>query len=87
LTSLAVFLSVIWGKVSVPQAVTPPSYTPAYPCGAAPESLDHLPCPVLPRCPSCSVPCNVLRAMPASVIWVPSPASIGTYGGRNWREI
>ncbi|CAI9589717.1 unnamed protein product [Staurois parvus] len=37
----------------------------------------------LPRCPPCSVPCNVLRRMPASVIWVPSPASVGTYGGRN----
>ncbi|CAI9610514.1 unnamed protein product, partial [Staurois parvus] len=50
-------------------------------CGAAPGSLDHLPCPAVPRCPSCSVPCNVLRRMLASVIWVPSPASVGTYGG------
>ncbi|CAI9606642.1 unnamed protein product [Staurois parvus] len=30
---------------------------------------------------SCSVPCNVLRLMPASVFWVLFPASIGTYGG------
>ncbi|CAI9598243.1 unnamed protein product [Staurois parvus] len=49
---------------------------------AAPRSLDHLPCPALPRCPSCSVPSNVIRRMPASVIWVPSPASVGTYGVR-----
>ncbi|CAI9621010.1 unnamed protein product, partial [Staurois parvus] len=52
------------------------------PCGSAPGSLNHLPCPALPRCPSCSVPCNVLRRMPASVIWVLSPASVRTYEDR-----
>ncbi|CAI9575077.1 unnamed protein product [Staurois parvus] len=45
--------------------------------------LGHLPCPTLPRCPSCSVPGNVIRWMPASVIWVLSFASVGTYRGRN----
>ncbi|CAI9558220.1 unnamed protein product, partial [Staurois parvus] len=54
------------------------------PCSASPGSLDHLPCPALPRCPSCSVSGNVIWRMPASVIWVPSPASVGTYGGRNF---
>ncbi|CAI9582657.1 unnamed protein product, partial [Staurois parvus] len=85
LTSLAVFPSVARGKVSVPQAVTP-SYTRGIPCDAAPRSLYHLPCPALPRCPSCSVPNNVNPRMPASVIWVPSPVSVGTYGGRNGRK-
>ncbi|CAI9612467.1 unnamed protein product [Staurois parvus] len=40
------------------------------PCGAAPVSVLLLPCPALPQCLSCSVPCNVLRWMPASVFWV-----------------
>ncbi|CAI9545317.1 unnamed protein product [Staurois parvus] len=79
--SLAVFPSVARGKVSVPQAVTL-SYTRAY-HAAAPRSLGHLPCPALPRCPSCSVPSNLNPRMPASVIWVLSLASVGTYGGRN----
>ncbi|CAI9603606.1 unnamed protein product [Staurois parvus] len=38
------------------------------------------PCPALPRCPSCSVPCNVLWRMPASVFWVPSPETSGRTG-------
>ncbi|CAI9551839.1 unnamed protein product, partial [Staurois parvus] len=81
LTSLAVLPSVARGKVSVPQAVTP-SYTRAYHAALLRDpSIFYL---VLrsPRCPSCSVPGNVIRRMPASVIWVPSPASVGTYGGR-----
>ncbi|CAI9606983.1 unnamed protein product, partial [Staurois parvus] len=53
------------------------------PCGAAPGSVLLLPCPALLRCPSCSVPGNVIRRMPASVIWVPSSASVGTYRGQN----
>ncbi|CAI9556462.1 unnamed protein product, partial [Staurois parvus] len=82
LTSLVVFPSVARGKISIPRAVTP-SYTRAYPCGVAPGSLDHLPCPALPRCPSYSVPGNVIRRMPVSVFWVPFPASVKMYGGRN----
>ncbi|CAI9580504.1 unnamed protein product [Staurois parvus] len=85
-TSLTVFPSVAWGKVSVPKAVTP-SYTRAYHA----VLLQHLFFTYLvlrsPRCPSCSVPDNVIRQMPASVIWVPSPVSVRMYGGRNWREI
>ncbi|CAI9540122.1 unnamed protein product, partial [Staurois parvus] len=57
----------------MPQAVTP-SYTPG--------SLLHLPCPAFPRCPSCSVRCNVLRPMPASVFRVPFPATSGRTGDR-----
>ncbi|CAI9575410.1 unnamed protein product [Staurois parvus] len=56
------------------------------PCGAAPGSVLLLPCPALPRCPSCCVPCNVLRRMPASVFWVPSPATSGCTGTER-REI
>ncbi|CAI9569369.1 unnamed protein product, partial [Staurois parvus] len=33
-------------------------------------------------CPSCSVPGNVIRQIPASDIWVPSSASFGTYRDR-----
>ncbi|CAI9595141.1 unnamed protein product [Staurois parvus] len=82
LTSLAVFPSVAWGKVSVPQVVTP-SYTRAYHAELLRDpSITYL---VLRSrdCPSFSVPGNVIRRMPASVIWVPSPASVGRTGGRN----
>ncbi|CAI9587700.1 unnamed protein product, partial [Staurois parvus] len=55
LTSLVVFPSVARGKVSVPKGVTP-SYTRAYHAALHRESLQHLPCPSLPRCVPCSVP-------------------------------
>ncbi|CAI9596182.1 unnamed protein product, partial [Staurois parvus] len=77
---LAVFPSVAWGKVSVPQAVTPSYTRPHHAALLPPGSVLLLPCPVLPRCPSCSVPCNVPRRMPASVFWVPSPATSGCTG-------
>ncbi|CAI9544435.1 unnamed protein product, partial [Staurois parvus] len=74
--SLAVFLSVARGKVSVPQVVTP-SYTQDYHAALlCYPSITYL---VL-RCPSCSFPCNVLRPMPASVFWVPFPATSGGDG-------
>ncbi|CAI9603052.1 unnamed protein product, partial [Staurois parvus] len=57
------------------------------PCSVAPGSLDHLPCPSLPRCPPCSIPGHLLRPMSASVFWVPFPASVGMYRGWNQREI
>ncbi|CAI9585171.1 unnamed protein product, partial [Staurois parvus] len=81
LTSLAVFPSVARGKVSVPKAVTL-SYTRAHHV-----ALQSLPCPTLSRCVPCSVPGHLLRLMPASGFCVPVPASGGTYGGRNRREI
>ncbi|CAI9605309.1 unnamed protein product, partial [Staurois parvus] len=73
--SLAVFLRVARGKVSAPQALHSGIH-----CSVAPGSLLHLPCPALPRCPSCSVPGNVLRRMPASVFWVLLPATSGRTG-------
>ncbi|CAI9545515.1 unnamed protein product, partial [Staurois parvus] len=76
LASLAVFPSVARGKVSAPQAVTL-SYTQAY---HAALLRNHLPCPALPRCPSCSVPSNIIRRMPASVFRVPFPAASGRTG-------
>ncbi|CAI9535906.1 unnamed protein product, partial [Staurois parvus] len=86
LTSLAVFPSVARGKISVPKAVTP-SYTRAYHAAWLRDSLQHLPCPSLPRCVPCSVPGHLLWPMPASGFRVPDPVSVGTYGGQNWRQI
>ncbi|CAI9575953.1 unnamed protein product, partial [Staurois parvus] len=77
LTPLAVFPSVARGKVSAPQALHSGIH-----CRVSPGSLLHLPCPALPRCPSCSVPGNVLRPMSASVFWVPFPATLGRTGDR-----
>ncbi|CAI9604413.1 unnamed protein product, partial [Staurois parvus] len=75
LTPLEVFLSVARGKVSAPQALHSGIH-----CSIAPGSLLLLPCPALPRCPPCSVPCNVLRPMPASVFRVPFSATSGRTG-------
>ncbi|CAI9561806.1 unnamed protein product, partial [Staurois parvus] len=75
LTPLDVFLSVARGKVSAPQTLHSGIH-----CNVAPGSLLLLPCPVFPRCPSCSVPCNVLRPMPASIFRVPFPATSGRTG-------
>ncbi|CAI9577847.1 unnamed protein product, partial [Staurois parvus] len=85
LTSLVVFPNVARGKLSVPEAVTL-SYSGLH-CSFALGSLQHLPCPALPRCPPCSVPGHLLRPMPASAFRVPFPASVGTYGGWNRGEI
>ncbi|CAI9573018.1 unnamed protein product, partial [Staurois parvus] len=58
--------------MSVPKAVTP-SYTRAYHAALLWESLQHLPCPSLPRCVPCSVPGHLLRLMSASGFHVPVP--------------
>ncbi|CAI9551111.1 unnamed protein product, partial [Staurois parvus] len=50
LTSLAVFPSVARGRVLVPKKAVTPSYTRAYHAALNRESLQHLPCPSLPRC-------------------------------------
>ncbi|CAI9549967.1 unnamed protein product [Staurois parvus] len=44
------------------------------------ESLQHLPCPSLPRCFPCSVPGHLLRPMPASDLCVPVPVTPGRTG-------
>ncbi|CAI9565516.1 unnamed protein product, partial [Staurois parvus] len=64
---------------SVPKAVTP-SYTRAYHAALHRESLQHLPCPWLPRCVPCSVPGHLLRRMPASASCVPVPVTSGRTG-------
>ncbi|CAI9591992.1 unnamed protein product, partial [Staurois parvus] len=65
--------------MSVPKAVTP-SYTWAYHAVMHWESLQHLPCPSLPRCVPCSVPGHLLRLMPASGSCVPVPVTSGRTG-------
>ncbi|CAI9615174.1 unnamed protein product [Staurois parvus] len=44
------------------------------------ESLQHLPCPSLPRCVPCSVPGHLLRLMPTSGSCVPVPVTSGRTG-------
>ncbi|CAI9560799.1 unnamed protein product, partial [Staurois parvus] len=44
------------------------------------DTLQRLPCPSLPRCPSCSVPGHLLRPMPASGFCVPVPVTSGRTG-------
>ncbi|CAI9617633.1 unnamed protein product, partial [Staurois parvus] len=65
--------------ISIPQAVTP-SYTRAYHAALLWGSLQHLPCPSLPRCVPCSVPGHLLRPMPASGFCVPVPVKSGRTG-------
>ncbi|CAI9593442.1 unnamed protein product, partial [Staurois parvus] len=65
--------------MSVPKAVTP-SYTRAYHAVLHRESLQHLPCPALPRCVPCSVPSHLLHLMPASGSCVPVPVTAGRTG-------
>ncbi|CAI9622021.1 unnamed protein product, partial [Staurois parvus] len=75
--------------MSVPKAVTP-SYTRAYHAALHRESLQHLPCPWLPRCVPCSVPGHLLRRMPASGSCVPVPVTsgrTGTAGGGKFENL
>ncbi|CAI9603148.1 unnamed protein product, partial [Staurois parvus] len=65
--------------MSVPKAVTP-SYTRAYHAALHRESLQHLPCPLLPRCVPCSVPSHLLRRIPASASCVPVSVTSGRTG-------
>ncbi|CAI9561101.1 unnamed protein product, partial [Staurois parvus] len=65
--------------MSVPKAVTP-SYTRAYHAALHRESLQSLPCPLLPRCVPCSVPGHLLRPMPASGFCFPVPVMSGRAG-------
>ncbi|CAI9606345.1 unnamed protein product, partial [Staurois parvus] len=65
--------------MSVPKAVTP-SYTRSYHAALHRKSLQHLPCPSLPRCVPCSIPGHFLRPMPASGFRVPVPVSSGHTG-------
>ncbi|CAI9559631.1 unnamed protein product [Staurois parvus] len=66
--------------MSVPKAVTP-SYTRAYHAALHRESLQHLPCPSLPRCVPCSsIPSHLLRPMLASGFCVPVPVTLGRTG-------
>ncbi|CAI9601284.1 unnamed protein product, partial [Staurois parvus] len=65
--------------MSVPKAVTP-SYTRAYHAALHRESLQHLPCPSLPRCVPCSIPGHLLQPMPASGFCVPVPVTLGRTG-------
>ncbi|CAI9534837.1 unnamed protein product [Staurois parvus] len=69
--------------MSVPKAVTP-SYTRAYHAALHRESLQHLPCPSLPRCVPCSVP-----AISSGRCRHPAPVfqSLGCTGARRRREI
>ncbi|CAI9623787.1 unnamed protein product [Staurois parvus] len=60
--------------MSVPRAVTP-SYTRAYHVSLHRESLQSLPCPLLPRCVPCSIPGHLLWPMPASGFCVPVPVT------------
>ncbi|CAI9582734.1 unnamed protein product, partial [Staurois parvus] len=64
---------------SIPKAVTP-SYTRAYHAVLLWGSLQHLPCPSLPRCVPSSVPGHLLRPMPASGFCVPVPVTSGRTG-------
>ncbi|CAI9575762.1 unnamed protein product, partial [Staurois parvus] len=66
--------------MSVPKAVTP-SYTRAYHAALHRESLQHLPCPSLPRCVPCSVPGHLLRLMTGFGSCVPVPVTSGRTGG------
>ncbi|CAI9620628.1 unnamed protein product, partial [Staurois parvus] len=70
---------------SVPKAVTP-SYTRAYHAALHRESLQHLPCPSLPRCVPCSVPGHLLRLMPASGFCVLVPVTSGRTGAAGSRK-
>ncbi|CAI9544288.1 unnamed protein product, partial [Staurois parvus] len=63
--------------MSVPKAVTPPGYTRAYHAALHRDSLQHLPCPSLPRCVPCSVPSHLLQLMPAFGSCVPVPVTSG----------
>ncbi|CAI9611636.1 unnamed protein product, partial [Staurois parvus] len=71
--------------ISIPKAVTL-SYTRAYHAALHRESLQHLPCPSLPRCVPCSVPGHLLRPMLASGFYVPVPVTSGRTGAAG-REI
>ncbi|CAI9551030.1 unnamed protein product, partial [Staurois parvus] len=71
---------------SVPKAVTPPSYTRAYHAALLRGSLQHLPCPSLPRCVPCSVPGHLLRPMPASGFCFPVPVTSGRTGAGGGRK-
>ncbi|CAI9581237.1 unnamed protein product, partial [Staurois parvus] len=66
---------------SVPQAVTL-SNTRAYHAALLRDSLQHLPCPSLPRCVPCSITGHLLRPMPASGFRVPAPVTSGRTGTR-----
>ncbi|CAI9536128.1 unnamed protein product, partial [Staurois parvus] len=65
--------------MSIPKAVTP-CYTRAYHAALHRESLQHLPCPSLPRCVPCSVPGHLLRLMPESGSCVLVPVTSGRTG-------
>ncbi|CAI9543136.1 unnamed protein product, partial [Staurois parvus] len=65
--------------ISIPQAVTP-SYTRAYHAALLWGSLQHLPCPLFPRCVPCSVPAHLLQPMPAPGFCVPVPVTSGRTG-------
>ncbi|CAI9568872.1 unnamed protein product [Staurois parvus] len=72
--------------MSVPKAVTP-SYTRAYHAALHRESLQHLPCPALPRCvplqrPRPSPPADAVIRLLCS-----GPCDVRTYGRRRRREI
>ncbi|CAI9624957.1 unnamed protein product, partial [Staurois parvus] len=56
------------------------SYTRAYHAALLWGSLQHLPCPLFPRCVPCSVPGHLLRPMPASGFCVPVPVTSGRTG-------
>ncbi|CAI9541722.1 unnamed protein product [Staurois parvus] len=75
--------------MSVPKAVTP-SYIRAYHAALHRESLQHLPCPSLPRCVPCSIPDHLFRLMPASGSCVPVPVTsgrTGTAGGGKFENL
>ncbi|CAI9548253.1 unnamed protein product [Staurois parvus] len=72
--------------MSVPKAVTP-SYTRAYHAALHRESLQHLPCPSLPRCVPCSVPGHLLWPMPGIRLLCSGPCDVGTYGRAGGGEI
>ncbi|CAI9531736.1 unnamed protein product, partial [Staurois parvus] len=65
--------------ISIPQAVTP-SYTRAYHAVLLWGSLQHLPCPLFPRCVPCSIPGHLLWPMTASGFCVPVPVTSGCKG-------
>ncbi|CAI9599623.1 unnamed protein product, partial [Staurois parvus] len=75
--------------MSIPKVVTP-SYTRAYHAALHRDSLQHLPCPALPRCVPCSVPGHLLRPMPASGFCVPVPVTperTGAAGGGKFENL
>ncbi|CAI9579244.1 unnamed protein product, partial [Staurois parvus] len=72
--------------MSIPKAVTP-SYTREYHAALHRESLQHLPCPSLPRCVPCNVPGHLLRLMPASGSCVPVPVTSGRMGGVKFENL